>query len=85
MDTPGKLETRFCYPLDYIVDNYHNEIKIAFYVLTASFIACLITGTLLMIYDDKKIAFPILIYGMLGMLYVVSLYIFKLFVWLGGF
>ena len=82
MNTPGDVENNFCYPLDYVVDTYENEIKIGLYVLTLSFISCFIAGTTMMIYGDKNIAYPILIYGMLGMLVVVSFYILKILVWI---
>ena len=70
-----------CWPCDIII-KYDREVRILLFIIAISFAVCLIVGSVLMANGDKNISFPLVIYGSLGMLLVVSFYIIKLFVWL---
>jgi hypothetical protein len=69
-----------CWPCDIIIQ-YDREVRILLFIIAISFAVCLIVGSVLMANGDKNISFPLVIYGSLGMLLVVSFYIIKLFVW----
>jgi hypothetical protein len=69
-----------CWPCDIII-KYDREVQILLFIIAISFAVCLIVGSVLMANGDKNISFPLVIYGSLGMLLVVSFYIFKLFTW----
>ena len=66
-----------CCPCD--ITKYEREFHIVLCIITISFIVSLIIGAVLMTNGDKNIAFPFVIYGSLGMLLVISLSIFRLF------
>ena len=65
-----------CWPCDIII-KYDREVRILLFIVTISFAVCLIVGSVIMANGDKNISFPLVIYGSLGMLLVVSFYIFK--------
>ena len=44
-----------CWPCDYIILYYDREFHIVLYLITISFIVCLIIGSVLMSNDDKSI------------------------------
>jgi hypothetical protein len=68
-----------CWPCDIII-KYDREVHILLFIITISFAVCLIVGSVLMANGDKNVSFPLVIYGSLGMLLVVSFAIFKAFV-----
>jgi hypothetical protein len=65
-----------CWPCDIIIQ-YDREVRILLFIVTISFAVCLVVGSIFMANGDKNISFPLVIYGSLGMLLVVSFYIFK--------
>jgi hypothetical protein len=64
-----------CWPCD--ITQYDREVRILLFIVTISFAVCLVVGSIFMANGDKNISFPLVIYGSLGMLLVVSFYIFK--------